>query len=396
MTSTEYNGKEIRILKISESLRNEDIVKLFAADNRCIHATLNHEYNDVVIISDIDGKSWQKTIKNFRDEAKKKGVEQKHIDMLDNTLANNYQTIDEICRSNSHEDSDGKDLEKTKQTYPTYKFSKNRKDVLHEAAIIDGLPNFIKHDKEADKLVFVEKIEEPGRILKPPNADEYPYEPYEFANSDELEYYYKMAKQESIFSIYQKWKAIVKKYNDQDEHIQNLASIDLVWSYFQDLFPTTHYLAAVGDNGSGKSSIGETFEYGAYRSVNITNPSAPNVFRILGIIESGQCTLILDELDKIEENSEMQSILKTGSRNGKKVSRTNTNSWKVEYFHTYCLKVFLAESSPSQWKSKGVLDRTLAFNSFVGKPDKLIEETTDPQGDPERQRLLNELNDLRN
>ena len=91
----------------------------------------------------------------------------------------------------------------------------------------------------------------------------------------------------------------------------------------------------------------------------------------------------------------MQSILKTGNRNGKKVSKTNTNSWKVEYFYTYCMKIFLAESSPSQWKSKGVLDRTLIFNSFIGKPDKLIEETTQPQGDPERQRLLNELNELR-
>ena len=396
MSPTDYNSKEIRILKISESLRNENIVKLFAADNRCIHATLIHVYNDVVIISDIDKKSWQKTVKNFRDAAEKKGIEQRHIDMLDNTLADNYQTIDEIGRVNSLDDSsNGSEKENQKYVYPTYKYSRDRKDALHEAVIISGLPHFVKYDKENGKLEIVEKIEEPSRILRPPNIDEYPYIPYEFANPEELEYYYNMARNESIYSIYLKWKSIVKNYNDQDDYILNLISIDLLWSYFQDLFPTTHYIAAIGDNGSGKSSIGETLEYGGYRCVNLTNPSAPNVFRVLGTIESGQCTLILDEVDNIEEHSEMQSILKTGNRNGKRVSKTNTNTWKPEYFYTYCMKIFLAERSPNQWKSKGVLDRTFVFNSFVGMPSNLIEETTDPQGDPERQRLLDELNDLR-
>ena len=105
--------------------------------------------------------------------------------------------------------------------------------------------------------------------------------------------------------------------------------------------------------------------------------------------------MILDEADRIEESSDMQGILKTGFRYGKRVPKTNTNSWKLEYFFTYCFKVFLAESSPSLWKSKGVLDRTLTFTTYTGDPTRLIEETTDPQGDPERQRLLDELNDLR-
>ena len=376
-------------------MRKENILKMFAADNRCIHLALNHAYKDTTIISDIDKKSWQKTVKNFREAAEKKGVEQRHVEMLDSTLADNYQTIDEISRDNVNEDYDneGFEKEKHKYVYPTYKYTKNRKDILHEAVIITGLPYFIKYDKESGRLVKVEKIEEPTRILRPPSAEEYPYEPYEFVDETELEYYLNRAKDKATtkYSLYQRWKSIVKKYNDQDEHKLILVTIDIFWSYFQDLFPTTHYTAAIGDNGSGKSSIGETFEHGAYRCVNLTNPSAPNVFRILGVIEPGQCTLILDEVDKIEESSEMQSILKTGNRNGKRVSKTNTNSWKLEYFFTYCLKVFLAESSLSQWKSKGVLDRTFGFPTYVGDPPRLIEETIDTQGDPERQRLRNEL-----
>jgi hypothetical protein len=91
----------------------------------------------------------------------------------------------------------------------------------------------------------------------------------------------------------------------------------------------------------------------------------------------------------------MQSTLKTGNRDSRRVSKTDTNSWKPEYFYTYCPKVFLAESSPRQWKFKGALDRTFTFIADAGDPPKLIEETTDPQGNLVRQRLLNQLNHLR-
>jgi hypothetical protein len=383
-------------LKISEVLQNEDIVISLTVDGRCIHAKLNHTYKDVTIISDTEKKSWTKTVKNFNEAATKKGVSQKHLEMLDSALADNYQTILEQDDTTDSDNEAGPETEEEhKKPYPTFKYSNNGKGVLHEAVIVAGLPFFVKYDKVNNKLEKVEKIEEPSRVLRPPNPEEYPNIPYEFANDEELQYYLNKSKEMSIYSIYQAWKSIVKKYNDQDEHKQILITTDLVWTYFQDKFPTTHYHAAIGDNGSGKSSIGDTFEYGAYRCVNLTNPSAPNVFRILGPIEPGQCTLILDEADRIEESSDMQSILKTGNRYGKRVSKVNNNSWKTEYFYTYCWKCFLAEVSPNQWKSKGVLTRTLLYTSFKGTPSRLIEETTSPQGDPDRQRLLDELLDLR-
>jgi hypothetical protein len=397
----ENNNKKISVITQSESLKKENIVNMFAADDRCIHLTLNHAYKNITIISDIDKRSWQKTVKNLRQAAEKKGVEQRHVDMLDNTLAENYSVIDDIIQDSENKKEsagngdDTKQDEDQKDIYPVHKYSANRRGTLHEAVILSGLPRFIIYDKENDELLSVEKIEEPTRILRPPNLEEYPYEPYGFAGAGELADYLKRAKDESIYSLYQKWKSIVKKYNDQDEYKQILITTDLVWSYFQDLFPTTHYTAAIGDNGSGKSSIGDTFEHGAYRCVNLTNPSAPNVFRILGGIEPGQCTLILDEVDRLDESSEMQSILKTGYRYGKRVPKINTNSWNQEFFFTYCFKLFLAESSPSQWRSKGVIDRTLTFTTYFGSPNRLIEEITDPQGDPVRLNLLEELNDLR-
>ena len=44
----------------------------------------------------------------------------------------------------------------------------------------------------------------------------------------------------------------------------------------------------------------------------MTDPSAANIFRCLGTIEPGQCTIILDEADKIDKSPEMMAILKTG------------------------------------------------------------------------------------
>jgi ABC-type microcin C transport system duplicated ATPase subunit YejF len=106
--------------------------------------------------------------------------------------------------------------------------------------------------------------------LKPPNSEEYPYEPYQFGSIDELQSYMKRATEESIDSLYRKAKSIVQKFNDQDEHMLTLLAADIVWSYFQDRFSTTHYIGIVGSNGSGKTTIGDTFAAIGYRTVTMT------------------------------------------------------------------------------------------------------------------------------
>ena len=74
----------------------------------------------------------------------------------------------------------------------------------------------------------------------------------------------------------------------------------------------------VSDNGSGKSTIGNVFEFLGYRCVNMTDPTTANLFRIFGTIEAGQCTLVLDEAEKIDQDKDMMSILKTGYETVKK------------------------------------------------------------------------------
>jgi hypothetical protein len=297
------------------------------------------------------------------------------------------KTLNNDCISQGHK-------QPKKNEYFAYKYSNKDKDQLHEAVIIDGRPLFLKYQ---DNMVceVVSKEEPSMRIIKPPNQEEYPYVPYEFKNMEEVHLYEERAKKESIYSLLQKAKSIVKKYNDQDNYKLNLFAIDIVWSYFQDKFGTTHYLIIVGDNDSGKSSLGDTFEAVGYRVVNMTSPTAPNVFRTLGVIEPGQCSFVLDEADKIDESTDMMNILKSGYDYDKKVSKTNTNSWKVEWFYAYGLKIIIAEKSPNKLKAKGLLDRTLLIHAFPGETDFDIKEVKNPNGDPELEKALSELFDFR-
>jgi hypothetical protein len=136
---------------------------------------------------------------------------------------------------------------KPKRPYSTYKYSNKGKGDLHEAVILaGGLPIFLKC--EDNQVKSVQRIEEASRVLRPPNTEEYPYEPYEFSNIEEVKSYFDRARTESIDSLFCKAKTIVKKYNDQGEHKLILLAADIVWSYFQDRFSTTHYVSIVGGN----------------------------------------------------------------------------------------------------------------------------------------------------
>jgi hypothetical protein len=276
--------------------------------------------------------------------------------------------------------------------FPTYKYSKSG---LHESVILGGFPFFIKYDAESTEIIVVENIKENSRILRPPDYEEYPYRPYDFVDATELSEYVKRAKNETIDSLYRKALNIVNLFNDQDNYKRNIIAIDRVWSYFQDKFGTTHYLGVTGDNDSGKSSIGNTFEVVGYRCVNMTSPSAPNIFRVLGMIEPGQCTLVLDEADKIDNDIDIMNILKTGYDYSKRVPKTNTNTWKLEFFWTYCFKIIIGEKSLSRFKTKGLLDRTLSFSVIPGEAELDIKEVMNPQGDPQLEQASGRLLDFR-
>jgi hypothetical protein len=112
--------------------------------------------------------------------------------------------------------------------------------------------------------------------------------------------------------LYQTAKITTQKYVDQDKNIIIILAADSIFTWFQDLFPVTHYSEGIGGNDVGKSSIGYTFAYTGYRVVRGTSISGTNYIRILGSVEPGQCVIIEDEADSISEDPDKVRILKAG------------------------------------------------------------------------------------
>ena len=153
-----------------------------------------------------------------------------------------------------------------------------------------------------------------------------------FDSLEELRSYEEMARHETIDSLYRKTKAIVILYVDQDPEVIILITADIIWTHFQDLYPTTHYYDITGkENGIGKSTIGYVFEGLGYRGVRMTDPSVANLYRILGKIEPAQCIIIADEADRIHQDREMLAIYKEGYAIGGKVAKINTKTLKQEF-----------------------------------------------------------------
>jgi DNA-directed RNA polymerase subunit M/transcription elongation factor TFIIS len=279
-----------------------------------------------------------------------------------------------------------------------YKFSNKGQGKLREAAIIEGKPYFVKYFCDGDRrFIQVEpKIIDATPILRPPLAQEYPNNnPYEFKTVDEPQRYLQRALKETPDSLLLKIKNTVKNFNAISEYTENLLSLTVFNSYFQDRFSTVYYNIIVGANGTGKSAFGDTFESLAYRAIKATNTTDAFWFRIFGNIEYGQVTIIAEEFDRMDESSQIMTVLKEGYQPNTRVPRMNSNNDKMEFFNPFGFKIIIAEKSPSDFKSRGVLDRSFKIKSYKGFPDYNIKEIRNPQGNARRQQLFDELDDLR-
>ncbi len=274
------------------------------------------------------------------------------------------------------------------------------KGELYEAVFIDeGLPVFIKYNDKINEFRKTEQIEETTRILVPPTFEECPYLPYEFESLAEINSINKFIENNHIDLdyFYYKGNEIVFKYNNQSKSKVRLVTIKIITSHFQDRFPTSEYLYLVGGNGSGRSSLAESFRALAYKAVVMTDPSAPNLFRLLGVVEPVQCTMILEEADKIDKSPEHMAVLKTGYSYYGMVPKINPYTLKQEFFYTYCPKIIVSERSLNQSIAKGVNSRTFPIHCIKGSTKHDIKEVLNPTntGGPENKKLFQEVKDFR-
>jgi hypothetical protein len=304
-------------------------------------------------------------------------------------------------KGKSNKEKEEKDKnEKPKREITTFKYSQLGQGDLHESTFIkNGLPIFIKYNEEINSFESYDKIEEATRILVPPSYEECPFLRYEFENLEEINSINKFIDDNNvnIDYLYTKGLEILSKYNNQSVHKLRLATIKIVTSHFQDRFPTTEYDYLVGGNGSGKSSLAETFRAIAYKAVVMTDPSAPNLFRLLGIVEPVQCTMVLEEADKIDKITELMAVLKTGYSYYGSVPKINPYTLKQEFFFSYCPKIIVSERSLNQSIAKGVNSRTFPINCIKGSTKHDIKEVLNPTntGGPENKKLLHEIMSFR-
>jgi len=284
-----------------------------------------------------------------------------------------------------------------------YKYSKKGQGTLYEAIILCGEPCFVTwypdYGTNNESIKIVPAVEEATRIIRPPNPEEYPYTPFEFADEAELRDYFRRTNTATIDELYQTAKSTTQKYVDQDKNIIVILAADSIFTWFQDLFPVTHYSEGIGGNDVGKSSIGYTFAHTGYRVVRGASISGANYIRILGLVEPGQCVIIEDEADSISEDPDKVRILKAGYEFEMRISKTNMNtkSQETNWFYPFCYKMALGEKSFSEWKAKGLADRTFTFKCRPGTVKYSIKNVVSQtiNKSPHLQKLYDELLDFR-
>ncbi|HEX5186698.1 MAG TPA: hypothetical protein VFV86_07390 [Nitrososphaeraceae archaeon] len=318
--------------------------------------------------------NWKKIQDELKNELEKQGITE-NIFLSDFYKTLNYNREKIIKNLVSRQDKKDEDI-KDKNIIRTFKVTKN--DTLYESAIIGDNVFFVcNNNGEIELIKEIEDENEAKEIkaIRPIDRDNYPYNPYTFSNKEEIQEFWNLIKQKQITldTIYREIRKEIGKFIVHDDHVLNYLTALIIFSYFQDFFATVPYTMFVSDNGSGKSVIGNFFELLSYRPINMTDPTVANIFRIFGTLESGQCTLVLDEAEKIDTDNNMMSILKNGYENGKKVQRINQFG-KQEHFHTFGLKLMAAERVPNTLIAKGVLDRTFVISNYKGKPQLDIKE----------------------
>jgi hypothetical protein len=368
--------KDLRLGLASISIFKGNIALRFAPDN-CDQDPIISEFSIEALDQSRQALEQKLVHANFDIKSAKKLITLIIEKILDKKeKASSSATIFEGMEYN---DNAGKD-----KTEYIYKYSnldnKRKKKVLHEAAILTSTdkndideqstirqqPALLYYDKEQDKIKTVSAIVQSNRILKPAEEDEYQYIPYTYdTDIDEANLIKDQLRNEkaTLESFYKEAFEFVKLFTVQDNEKQVIIAANVVGSYFQDKFPTCHYLAVTGKPGSGKTSIGHTFGAIGYRPIYQVDPSAPNILRTLGKIEPGQSTLIIDEADKLGMSSDLMTTIKTGYEKKGKTPKVNPNTNKPEYFHSFGFKLISAERIPKEWKTDGVLDRTFHWIS---------------------------------
>ena len=326
--------------------------------------------------------------------------------MSDNTLTdligfliNKYMVIwEDICSSpfpetSENDDDDNDDDKKLKKTIPIKKYSENGKGSSYESVVLGGAPKCVTWDRLNNKLVVKDQIERTNDILIPGDTiDTQNPLPFIFETRKELEVCLEEARNWTLDKFFLQIESINRKYVDIEDHYHALLTGDMIWTWFQDKFGSTHYNILIGDNGSGKNSELLVFKFLGYRVFYTVSTSAANYYTKMGNVEEGQISIAEDEAEDIALDREKRNVFKSGYASGGSVPKVELEGGRrSEDWLTYCQKWVAMEELPTQREMKGVLDRSFVFKFVIGDPQYNIKDVLRSAGDPKFKPLYDEL-----
>jgi len=190
----------------------------------------------------------------------------------------------------------------------------------------------------------------------------YPYQPYVFDSRAS----YEIPKTAELF---EEVLAEVRRFIDLDDEYRVLLAASIMLSYVQERFETVPYIYLLGDNESGKTHALLLISYLAYRPLyGVSIPSA-DIFTYLGN-DGFVPTIIEDEIQGIERDTDKSKIWKSGYKKGAKVPRIKIKAngeREMEHYNTFSLKFAAGEKLI---KVKGLTERFIVIQMIEGLPEK--------------------------
>lgn len=318
-------------------------------------------------------------------------------------LAEGKLTVGSSKKADSNSEKEERDGSETSVTTMKYTIKHETElplSQLWETVKVGGKYWFVSYDPFHNKVIHTDTLTDKAQAKTVhPFAEDGAVEHYSYDSFEELQQTVQNAKLYTASILFKKVEEWAAKFFDTDtKEYTNLIAADIVFTYFADVIGKTHYIFVYGEPDQGKGSILETFNQLAYRGASVTSVTPATVYRMLGSVEKGQITMIIDEANKLEEDEFLLTILKVGYKGNSKVPRsvdTQSSDAKMQYFYAYCFKIIAAEKLPTPWKTGGFLSRCLKVKTAPGNPEIDIGDVVDNAGDPNNAAIMEELIKLR-
>jgi len=209
-----------------------------------------------------------------------------------------------------------------------------------------------------DGFAVVENYRIGGDVItaRPPRS--YPYKPYVVESLEAK------TRLEIIDLVHRE----VERFIDAEPEEKATFTAFIILSYVQECFDALPYLYLVGDNESGKSHLLNLMGELCYRPLAGVSHTAADLYSYLE--DDGlPLTILEDEFQGSEKDSEKMKIYKSGYKKGARVARVVTyeGGRRVDYFNSYGLKMMAAERLV---ENKGFMQRCIVVEMMEGIPEK--------------------------